>query len=313
MANKKGRSKSKARQNAPAPAVTDEAMRAMATLYMAGYAHGAPQHHAAPPPAARGRSAGRAGGTKSGQTSRAASVTRDLTREEIIFARYKSAVIKYKQIGMIAGITYSRMDLLAKAYELEETHNTTPVLDALKAHLPVQSYYEKATASFPKTAAFEDTPLTMKEVTPHATYRNIIGKSLKYLHDANFAWDKKMSKKTLAGLIIQKYIEKNEVELVDFLTHHTTPSEDARGIAHQYFPKYSNTTEDYPWREYSGQRSTHPQPMHAAGQHATRSQHMHTTEHSHKQQSLVGADASKQFSSYETHYTSAAVPDEYRI
>jgi len=316
MANKKGRSKSKAIQNAAAPAVTEiDALRAMAALYFAGLTHGAPQHHAAPPPAARGRSAGRAGGTKSGQTSRAASVTREFTFEQLVKKRFDNAVLTYKKKGVLGSHTYKRMDLLAKAYELQYNKDNTSVLNALDEHsLSPGEFYDKATEAFPATAARKDVPLNMKEVSETTRYKHIFGKNLKKLHDMNYRWDKHMSKFTLAALIIQreKSHEKN-MELTQYLQKHTTASDEARALAQEYFTNYSQTTEDHPYREYSVRSG--PPPMHAVAQHGTRSQAMPATGQRgrHEEESLVGPDASLQGSSYETHYTSAAVPDEYRI
>jgi len=316
MANKKGRSKSKGAHNVSGTPVEEiDILRAQATLYMAGYSHGAPQHHAAPPPAARGRSAGHAGGTKSGRTSRAASVTREITFTQIVKRRFDSAVLRYKKLGAIAGHTWKRMDLLAKALELQTNHDKSGVLDALSDHsTALQHFYDEATEMFPQTASLNGTPLIMKDVSQSTHYKYIFGKNLKYLHDKNYPWDKRISKFTLAALILQRETSKDKnMELIQFLEKHTNASDDGRRMANEYFTKYSQTTEDHAYREYSVRSG--PSPKRAVAQHGTRSQAMPATapRGSEQEESLVGSDASLQSSSYETHYTTAAVPDEYRI
>jgi len=118
----------------------------------------------------------------------------------------------------------------------------------------------------------------------------------------------------LAALILQREISKDkDMELIQFLEKHTTASDEARRLALEYFKNYSQTTEDHPYREFSVRSG--PAPRHDVAQHATRSQAMPATatRGRHEEESLVGADANQRSSSYETHYTSAAVPDEYRI
>jgi len=234
----------------------------------------------------------------------------------MIKVRYDSAVLKYKTMGGLAGHVWQRMDLLAKAYELVETGNTTPVLEALLHHVPTGPYYEKAKNDFPLTYAHHETPLAMKAVTNYMRYKNLVGKSLKYLHDQSYPWDKNMSKSTLAALLIQRDLSDSlkNMELVEFLTNHTTPSEEARSIAHELFPKYSQTTQDYEYRTFSGHTMPHshashaPDTMsHARGSYAP--QHYRTPD----PDSLLGPEANKDASSYESRYIDEQVPDEYRV
>jgi len=284
----------------------------------AANAHGTPAANAHGMQAPRGRSSsrGRAAGHKSENTSRAGSVNRSLTKLQMIKTRYDSAVLKYKNMGGIAGIVYNRVDLLAKAYELVETGNTKPVLEALLDHMPAQPYYEKAKTDFPLTYLHHEKPLAMKTVTAFMRYKNLVGRSLKDLHDQHYAWDKNMSKFTLAALLIQRdlSVSLNKMELVEFLTSHTTPTEEARNIAQEHFPKYSKTTENYEYRTFSRHTIPHSHASHAPDT-MPHARAPHAPEHYPEQDpdSLLGPDASQNASSYESRYIAEQVPDEYRV
>jgi len=135
-------------------------------------------------------------------------------------ARYNNAVAYHRESKTDS--FYTRQQIMAKAYELEDKNDKTSVLDALSGQGAAQApYAEKAARMF----KLPEDELTHKQLKPKEIIARMWRAELKHMHDNGYKWDDTFSQKTLRAFHLQRCHAKQKDQLKslqDFIEKHKT-------------------------------------------------------------------------------------------
>jgi len=255
---KKGRSKSHSRPQAFDD--SDEICKKngwTANQYAQMYHH--MQGHApAPPGRARGSSRAPSNGGRSGHTSRAPSQEpvreRDLFKDAVTM-RYNEACDKYRSEKLFEANSYTRDEILAKAYEMQRTgapHNENVVDALLKSGKADSADSTAAENMFPprSTQAW-----THKVVKRKNLYAKMWIVAMQSMSDSGYEWYKKFSKRELRALLIQQCYDTDQlrhISLQDYVHEHTVAKKEYKLIADNMFQNDSETIQDHVYETRKG-------------------------------------------------------------
>jgi len=219
----------------------------------------------APAPAGRGRgsSQARSTGGRSGRTSRAASQDpvqkRDLFKDAVRM-RYKEACEYYRISGLWETQTFSRDQIMAKAYEMQrlgKNHNANVIEALIKGHAHADDA-TNAAIMFPDLGKQE---WTHKKISDKSNYAKKWIVAMQSMNHNNYLWYEYHSKRELRALLLQQchdVIENREMPLQEYIATYHTPKVEWLTVAAAIYKNDSEIKEPHPYetRKYGPQYMT---------------------------------------------------------